>query len=92
MTWEIFLGIVALVGFFISVATPIIKLTSSITKLNDSIQVLKEAMDKIDSSNEKSHKRLWDHNDEQDRILEEHKEKIAKIETKISIYHGSDHE
>ena len=44
MTWEIFLGIVALVGFSVTVATPIIKLNTSITKLNCSIDGLNENM------------------------------------------------
>ena len=37
MSWEIVLGLIALVGFGISVSTPIIKLNTSITKLNCSI-------------------------------------------------------
>lgn len=44
MTWEIFLGLVALVGFGVTVATPIIKLNTSITKLNCSIDKLNEGM------------------------------------------------
>lgn len=44
MTWEIFLGIVALVGFGVTVATPLIKLNTSITKLNCSIDTLNDGM------------------------------------------------
>jgi cell division protein FtsL len=80
MTWEIFLGIVALVGFIISVTTPLMKLNTSITKLNNSVDVLKSAIDRIDTENEESHKRIWKHNDEQDEIIAEHSRKINNIE------------
>lgn len=80
MTWEIFLGIVALVGFVISIVTPLMKLNTSITKLNNSVDVLKDAIDRIDNNNEESHKRIWKHNDEQDELIAEHSRKISNIE------------
>lgn len=87
MTWEIFLGVVAIITFIITVTTPLIKLNTSITKLNDCVSTLKEAIDKIDSDNEKSHKRLWDHNEEQDIAINNQEQRITKIETKMSIIH-----
>ena len=66
MTWEIFLGIVALVGFIITVMTPIIKLNTSITKLNVALETLQTSMNKIDNDNTESHRRIWNHNDSQD--------------------------
>ena len=80
MTWEIFLGIVALLTFVISITGPMLKLNTSITKLNASVDVLKEAIDRIDADNEESHKRIWKHSDEQDVILAEHTRKISNIE------------
>ena len=87
MTWEIFLGIVALVGFIISVTTPLIKLNSSITKLNAGVDTLQAALDRIEEENEKSHKRIWEHNEEQDVKLTNHENRIVKIETKMEIMH-----
>lgn len=40
MTWEIFLGIVAIVGFITAVATPIVKLISAITGLRNAVEQL----------------------------------------------------
>lgn len=80
MTWEIFLGLVALFGFLAAVCGPLIKLNTNIVRLNDSIQVLQNAMDKIDTDNEKSHKRIWEHNEEQDDALEEHEKRINGLE------------
>lgn len=87
MNWEIFLGIVAVVSFIISVTTPLMKLNTSITRLNASVDTLKIAIDKIDSDNEKNHKRIWDHNDEQDVTISQHEQRITKIETKMSVIH-----
>lgn len=80
MTWEIFLGIVAIVGFVATLCGPLVKLNSNIVRLNDSLHVLQQAMDKIDEDNEKSHKRIWEHNNEQDNKLEEHERRINGLE------------
>jgi cell division protein FtsL len=91
MTWEIFVGIAALVSFMIAVITPMLKLNNTITKANDHLESLQSALNDFKTSNEKSHKRIWDHNDEQDKKLEEldnrvdkHDIKLAGIETWIS--------
>lgn len=44
MTWEIVVGIIALVGLIISVVTPIAKLDASITGLKCSIDALNQNM------------------------------------------------
>ncbi len=80
MTWEIFLGLAALLSFIIAVTGPMIKLNTSITKLNNSVDVLQSAIERIEKDNEKSHKRLWEHNNEQDEIIAEHSKKINNIE------------
>lgn len=85
MTWEIFLGIVALFSFIVAVAGPLLKLNTSITKLNASVDVLKDAIDKIDKDNENSHRRIWEHNDEQDEILKEHEKRLNDIEHTMDI-------
>ena len=48
MTWEIALGIFALITFGIAVVTPIIKLNTLVTKLNSSIEYLSKMIDKHD--------------------------------------------
>lgn len=85
MSWEIFLGISALVGFVISITGPILKLNTSITQLNASVDVLKSAIDRIETSNELSHKEIWDHNDEQDKIIAEHTKRLNNIEHTMDV-------
>ena len=87
MTWEIFLGIVALVGFCIRIATPLMKLSKTMTELNINMKNLNQAMNTLTANNTESHRRIWIHNDEQDEKLENHEKRITKIETKTDITH-----
>ena len=85
MTWEIFLGIVALVGFCVTIATPLMKLSKTMTELNVNMQNLNQAMNTLTANNTESHRRIWAHNEEQDEKLENHEKRITKIETKMDI-------
>ena len=85
MTWEIFLGVAAIISFIIAVTGPMLKLNTSITKLNGSVDVLKSALDKIEADNEKSHRRIWEHNEEQDRIIASNTQRINDIEHTMDI-------
>ena len=87
MTWEIFLGIVALVGFVITLATPLMKLSKTMTELNINMQNLNKAMNVLTANNTESHRRIWQHNEEQDEKIENHEKRITKIETKMDIMH-----
>lgn len=87
MTWEIFLGIVALVGFCVTIATPLTKLSKTMTELNVNMQNLNQAMNTLTANNTESHRRIWAHNEEQDEKLENHEKRITKIETKMDIIH-----
>lgn len=85
MTWEIFLGLVAIVGFFITVATPLAKLVKIMTELSMSVNNLKEAIKAMDTNNMESHQKLWAHNDIQDNKLENHEKRITTIECKLDL-------
>ena len=87
MTWEIFLGIVAIIGFIVTVTTPLMKLSKTMTELNVNMQNLNQAMNTLTANNTESHRRIWIHNDEQDEKLENHEKRITKIETKMDIIH-----
>ena len=87
MSWEIFLGIVALVGFCVTIATPLMKLSKTMTELNINMQNLNQAMNTLTANNTESHRRIWAHNEEQDEKLENHEKRITKIETKMDIIH-----
>ena len=78
--WQIFLVIVAIVSFTIMIGTPIVKLTSSITKLIGSVEGLRNDLNKQEMDNKESHKELWEHNDKQDTILNQHENRIIVLE------------
>ena len=87
MEWTVVTVVIALVGLFLSVGKPIITLNSSITKLNMSIENLKAAQthqeDELKQHKihaHESHQRLWDHNDKQDKKIDEHERRIAHLE------------
>lgn len=88
MTWEIVVGIIALFSFLVSVITPLTKLTRIMTELTISVEGLKEAIKQMGDKNTESHKRIWEHNTEQDELLENHEKRITKIEYDMDKYHG----
>lgn len=76
-----------LIGLFLTVGTPIIKLNSTITKLNANLETLKDRTDKQDTELKymkehahESHCRLWAHNTEQDEKLADHDKRIEVLE------------
>lgn len=87
MTWEIVVGIIALFGFLVSVITPLTKLTRIMTELTISVEGLKEAIKQMGDKNTESHRRIWEHNTEQDELLKNHEKRITKIEYDMDKYH-----
>lgn len=87
MTWEIVIGIIALFGFIVSVVTPITKLTKIMTELNFSVLGLKETVGQMNTKNTESHRRIWEHNEEQDIKINDHERRITKIEYDMDKYH-----
>ena len=82
-------ALVTLIGLFLTVGTPIIKLNSTITKLNANLDALKARTDgqdvvlkEMQEHAHDSHKRLWDHEAEQDKTLAEHDKRIELLEKK----------
>lgn len=72
MTWEIFLGIVALVGFFISIGGIIFKLSRVLTTLEATVKSLKEMLDDSKDDRQGMHKKL-----------DNHETRLVKLETKV---------
>ena len=80
--WQIFLTIVAIVSFTIMVVTPMLKLNTTITKLIDAVDSLKQSFEEMSNSNTKSHERIWNQ-------LEVHDEKLADHETRLQLIEKS---
>lgn len=80
--WEVVGVIIALVGFAIAIGTPVIKLNTSITKLIFHIDNLDQGLEKLEAKNHESHSRIWKHNEEQDKELDNHEKRIIILEEK----------
>lgn len=85
--WGVFGVIVALASFIAAVVTPMLKLNSSITKLNVTINYMNQQLtnqnaeiDRIRERSRESHRKLWEKNDEQDGVLDSHDKRISKLE------------
>ena len=82
MTWEIFLGIVALCGFILTVVKTVIPLTNAITLLTEKTAELSSKIEDMDEKKTKAHTELWEHNKEQDKRLEEHAQRLHDLDGK----------
>ena len=81
--WTIVTVVIALVGLVVTVAAPVIKLNSSITKLTVTMEGLQKAQDKLAVENTDSHRRMWVKNEEQDKKINDHETRIHVVEGKI---------
>lgn len=82
MEWTTVTVIIALVGLGAAVIKPIVSLTQSITKLTVVVERLERELDDQSEHSRESHKRLWDHNEEQDNRLDDHERRIHDMEHK----------
>lgn len=84
--WGVVGVIVVLVGLFFTIYNPISKSTKentkAMTELTVTMKMLTENVSKIEEHNEKSHRRIWEHETSQDEILKDHETRIAVIERK----------
>ena len=81
--------IIALFGLIVTVIINISKFASAVSKiemtLNHLNEVLKELKEEFKETREETtlkRKRLWAHNEKQDKILDEHELRIIKLENK----------
>lgn len=78
--WDIVKDTVVLIGLIVTVTTPLLKLNTSITQLKALLDSVVKQVQDNDKSNSASHKRLWEHNEEQDEILQKHETRIHDLE------------
>lgn len=77
---EFVAALAAVVGLFLSVGTPVLKLNSNIIKLNSNFESLQDDLNKFTEKNTESHRRLWEHNEKQDKRLNDHDRRIEALE------------
>lgn len=80
--WDIVKDIVVLAGLIMTVTTPLLKLNTSITQLKALLDSVTKNVQENDRSNSASHKRLWEHNEEQDETLQRHEQRLHDLDGK----------
>lgn len=80
--WDVVTVLVAVVGLFATVGAPVIKLNATMTRLSTLVEALEKKVDNQAASSKESHRRLWEHNDEQDGKIADHEKRITILERK----------
>lgn len=83
MTWEIVLGIIALVGFVISVGTIVAKASHTFAALNAAISALTEALKEFKKDSKTDRKELHDKVDDHEKRISNNAMRIELLETKV---------
>jgi cell division protein FtsL len=85
--WTILAVAVSVISLVAAIVVkPMLSLQQSITKLTTLLDTMAENFKDLTTDNSKSHDRIWKHNDEQDKMLNDHETRISVIE------HGGKHE
>ena len=80
--WDIVKDTVVLIGLIVTVTTPLLKLNTSITQLKALLDSVVKQVQDNDRSNSASHKRLWEHNEEQDETLQRNEQRLQDLDGK----------
>lgn len=80
--WDLVKDTVVLVGLIVTVTTPLLKLNTSITQLKALLDSVAKQVQENNKSNSASHKRLWEHNEEQDETLQRHEQRLHDLDGK----------
>ena len=80
MEWTVVTVIIALVGLGAGIIKPIVSLTRSITSLTVVVERLEGDLKEQAQHSRESHIRLWAHNEEQDKRLDDHEIRLGKLE------------
>jgi cell division protein FtsL len=80
MIGVIVIALGTILGVGVVVVKPMLQVVRSITELNESIKSLARNFNVFETNNNNSHKRIWDHNEEQDKQLQDHETRIRLIE------------
>lgn len=83
MTWEIFLGICALLGFTVSVMTPIVKLVKTIDAIDLTLASLRETISNVINDNKKMYNDIEELFDKVDHL----ERRVTKIEIERDLEH-----
>lgn len=80
MTWEIAVGVIALVGFVVSIGTLLFKLSAVLTRLDVTVKDMQAANATDRKNKEAEHKEMYEMLEEHDKTLTKHEMRIHDLE------------
>lgn len=80
MTWEIVVGIIALVGFIGSIAAYVAKLSRTLAMLETTLQVLNTTLKEMKESSKTTHRELFAKIDKHEETLSQHEGRLLVLE------------
>lgn len=80
--WTVVTALIAVVGLFLTVGKPIINLNTSIVTLNEEMKQQRERLNKMESGSVEEHQLIWDHEEQQDKELAEHRIRLHDLDGK----------
>lgn len=82
--WTVVTVISALIALFFAIYNPVSKSTKentkAMTELTMNIKNLTDKFATFETNNHESHKRIWEHNEEQDDLLKNHEKRLTIME------------
>lgn len=78
MTWEVCLGVFALVTFAVTIGTMIYKLARILTKLETAVDNLRDTISTIKDNNNKEHERIFE-------MIDSLNNRLTAVETELLI-------
>lgn len=85
MTWEIVVGIIALVGFVGSIAAYVAKLSRTLAMLETTLQVLNTTLKEMKETSKTTHKELYAKIDAHEKTLSYHEGRLLVLEERSHI-------
>ena len=78
MTWEIVVGIIALIGVFSTVATWSSKLSRTLASLETTLNALRDTLEELKENNRESHKDIY-------HKIDDHEHRLTRIEDRVGM-------
>jgi len=80
--WLVVQALVVIVGLFLAVGRPMLKLNGTIVKLDSSVEILNKRFDRFEEENKDSHARIYKKDIDQDETINNHETRIVVLENK----------
>ncbi len=80
--WGVVIVIVTLFGLIAAIVKPIVNMTRAMTRLTVVMEQTEKSLNKLTTDNTESHRRIWNHNEEQDATINDHEVRIGILEHK----------